>query len=463
MRSHSTFLLKVIIVFHLSLAVTSSAFSVTLFDDFSGQRIDPSKWNTSDQTEEAYISNGKLFRLFQGYTGSSGEDYANLNFKNPESVYAFKTSVTIHSYEHSFNVWPYLLTGGHFYSDGYGDVWASLSIQNHGEGFKAYWTLFSLGRKQSLNSGVFEEDLQSGMPFEIEIAYAEASNQFTFRVNAETATSIGIDKVGPPTFQWKTLDLGSLGEPFGGPFTILASFDDVYINNQPTVYDDFSSSTIDTSKWGINTSKVVREIEDGKLNLFVDGKDKKTSSNIHLNKLMKYIQATVSVDGMTSVSAGAYGKVRLGGQYYNDSHGPGSGKDYNGSLGEIWAEIRLMIDDNGQLKAVADIERADDPGWSTYTVQYNHEFTQTINKDSDYILSIAFNNSKFIFRCDAESSEYYVKTPVYQSSQGDHWITSRVYLDPGEEGVFSAHIDDFYVVEEYGVEIVPVLNLLLLH
>ncbi len=247
--------------------------------------------------------------------------------------------------------------------------------------------------------------------------------------------------------------------PFAGPVDVSASIDDVYINDEAVPYDDFGGSAIDISKWNMNTSRIVRIVENNGLRLSAQGRDRRTTSQLKIiNEDLKYIEAKVSVQDGTYVSAGGSGRVRIGGEYYNDSHGPGSGIAYNGSLGEVWAETRMSIQDSGNLVASAGVARADDPDWITDTSLFHHIFSTPIQKNSIYVLSIEFTGSQFIFKCNNEKTSYNISTPTFEPNYKGQYLTSRLYLDPGEQGLFDAVIGDVYVA---GSNMAP-LNVLML-
>lgn len=425
-----------------------SSESKTLFDDFSQDKIDYEKWGCIDSIKEIFIQDERLYGTFTGYAQSTGYDYQNLPFPNPESIYAIKAMVTIHDVSSTDGIGGEVQFGGHFYSDQYGDVWVEIAINKNEDDLYASWTIHSNGSGQGLAGGIIKQDLQFETAYELSLSYNEDDNLFTFSIDGNTVTSEGINKQGEPSVHWKTIDFGVCCGEYEGPASISASIDDVYINNENVVYDDFNSTTIDTTKWDTNSSKHIMQIENDTLHLLAQGNDSKTSTAIWpLLDNFQFLEAEITVNDSTYVSAGARGKIRIGRSFYNDTYGPESGLDYNGDLGEVWGEIQIGIADDNRLTAYAQAYRADDTDWNTETALIDQPFSTVIQKGENYTLSIEFTGEQLIFVCNDETITYDIETQTYEPQDKNFYITSRVYLDQGEEGIFDATIDNVYIKE----------------
>jgi hypothetical protein len=224
-----------------------------------------------------------------------------------------------------------------------------------------------------------------------------------------------------------------------------ALFDNVYINNEITAYDTFDSAPLDQTKW--QNLEFVREISGGRLRLNVQADGSRTDATLRPSiQVTAYLEAKVLVESGSQVSSGASGIARIAGYYYNDSRGPGSGQPYDGNEGDAWVDNRITLDDTGNLRARCGIYRSDTPDpWGPGTTLFQQEFSTLIAFDTAYTLSIEFTGSQIIFKCNGETYQYDVATPMYPPSEGQHrQLRSRVYADPGESGYMKANFDDVY-------------------
>ena len=81
--------------------------------------------------------------------------------------------------------------------------------------------------------------------------------------------------------------------------------------------------------------------------------------------------------------------------------------------------------------------------WGPSTSLFYQEFA-TPAFDTSYTLSIEFTGSTFIFKCNDETYQYDITTPMYPPSEQYRELKSRVYADPGESGYMRANFDDVY-------------------
>jgi hypothetical protein len=209
------------------------------------------------------------------------------------------------------------------------------------------------------------------------------------------------------------------------------------------LYDDFSGSALDPNKWiwkDYGDLEYVQEVSDGRLNLHVRGVDRRSTVG-PMMPLHRYVETKAMIKSGSQLSPGAFGIARLGAEYYNDSFGPGSGSDYNGEEGQIWAENRLLLLDDGTLFATARIYRSDNADFSEATELFKENFQTPINFDTYYTISIEFTGTELIFKCDGEIFTYAITTPTYDGLYPYIQLRSRVYADPGESGYMKVAFD----------------------
>jgi hypothetical protein len=252
----------------------------------------------------------------------------------------------------------------------------------------------------------------------------------------------GPTRQGAESDSYKGLETGAYGGL--GQGYVFALFDNVYINNQATVYDDFSTAPLDQTNW--KSDEEVREIANGKLRLNRLGFDEQSQITLKLSDYnTPYLETKVRIESSSQLSAGARGIARIQGHYYNDSRGPGSGQDHNRNEGDVWVEIRLQLEDNGNLKAQAIVERSNDANQATWTGLLSQYFSTPINFDTDYVLSIEFKGSMLTLKCNDETISYPISTPTYTPFGEHRSLRSIVYLDDTESGYIKAQFDDVYV------------------
>ncbi len=135
--------------------------------------------------------------------------------------------------------------------------------------------------------------------------------------------------------------------------------------------------------------------------------------------------------------------VKIGGIFYNDTFDGSSG--YNDWEGNIFADVRLQLY-KGNIRAKAVVIRCNNRSCSSKT-PLSGFFTQLLNFDTKYLLSIEFVNSSIIFKCNDESIIYSIKTPVYSTNKLNRRLSEMVYADQGESGYVQEAFDDVCLEE----------------
>ncbi|MCG8549679.1 MAG: DUF4214 domain-containing protein, partial [Desulfobacterales bacterium] len=223
------------------------------------------------------------------------------------------------------------------------------------------------------------------------------------------------------------------------------TFDDVIINDGVTLYDDFSSSPLDTTKWA--SLEEVRDILDGKVRLNTQAKDARAQSDLRFpDNDIDYLEAKFIVKSDSKISSGARGIIRIAGYYYNETG------VYNGYQNDVWADIRITLRDDQSLDALCLMTRVTTVDESVFDTFFEQSFTTPISFDREYILSIEKSGSQMIFRLDDEIITYNVTTPMHAPSSVHRQIRSRVYADEGETGYMKATVDDVFISKTQSAE-----------
>jgi hypothetical protein len=448
------------VLFLIIIAPLSVAFSMKiLFDDFSTGHLDKTKWWPREYTRE--ITDGKLvFKL--GNSNGMGAEIepglfdVDLQFVDPNTIAAMECEVTIVETKFdSLGSYSAARIGGYFYNSNdaggpTGDIFTHMRIGDFGNGgLEAEWTAHKVinddGELEFIQSNklFLPGVLQYNQPINVKISY-DGDKTISFFVNGQTSSFIGPDRKRSVVTINKGFSATILTEISNEEGFIYAKLDNVHINNQPAVYDDFSSQIIDTAKW--KQTEWVRECSKGYLRANIRGSGSTQTANTWLSeKDASYFEAKARIDSSSLLSTGAAGIGRIQGYYYNDSRGPGSGQVYNKYEGDVLAQVRLKYDSNGSLSANAYVDRSNDADETSFTNLFSHTFFTPIALDTDYVLSIGFHENKLIFTCEGETNEYQITTPAY-TPYGEHrLLRSRIQLDPGETGYMKVIFDDVYI------------------
>jgi len=221
---------------------------------------------------------------------------------------------------------------------------------------------------------------------------------------------------------------------------------------------ELDDAAIDPAKWSL--VEIAREISDGKLRLNIEGRGERVTNPLELtDSKTPYLETKVLVENGSHVS-GNSGHVRLVARFYNDSRGPGSGKDYKGLKGDVWVTNRIILNEDGSLVAAAGAWRFDDPvDGNIGTSLFWEEFLTLIDFDIEYTLSMEFTGSEIIFKCNDETLTYQLDTPAYPPAENYRAIRSR--MNSGGTGYIKAQIDDVYTIPSLrilapnGGEVIP--------
>jgi len=434
------------------LIVNTQAFAArALYDDFSGNLIDGSKWRDVDLVREV-VGENLVSKVANSTSTPDGRN--NTSFQNPSSIEDIQCDITIVeiNLDTGTDNSSFARISGRFYNTllnpgtEQGDVWAGLFIGNRGSGLEVWWEVYeSLDATgdtwQERGSGTLTipGGLNYGNSYTAKIDYDGASG-FTFTVaGVSSPPFFGPAWQDAEFLSYKALETGAYGSAGNGYTSAL--FDDVLVNS--AAYDDFTTAPLDQANW--QSDEEIREIASGKLRLNRQGFDELSQINLSFkDNDIPYIEAKARIESSSQLSPGTRGNVRIQGYYYNDSRGPGSGLGYNQYEGDVFVRIHLQLLDNGALSAGYYIGRSN-ANQTTYTDEFGQDFTTPINFDTDYTLSIEYKGSTLTFKCNGETLVYNIATPRYTPFGEHRRLRSRVYLDPTEYGYIKAQVDDVYV------------------
>jgi hypothetical protein len=459
---------NIFIVFFLSLVICNgnALAGKVLVDTFSSGYLDDARWWPREYVHE--VANGQYTSKLGNSIGMGAEVIpgifqVELPFADPGEINAIQAEITLVEAipdKQDLESESCAIIGGFFYSineieELAGDIYAEIYIGNRGNGLEAFWEVNKRMTNDSLQwellgegTIILDSPMQFNVPVTVKLSY-DGNKTFVFSVNGKTNNFTGtIEKKRGPQESFKALLVGI--EAFDGSNSgfISAKFDNVYINNFQTIYDNFSGSTINLTKWSY--TEWVREVANGRLQSVLKRSNSNGQVSTYLStKEAPYLEAKVRIDSDTQLSEGASCIARLQGYFYNDSKGPGSGNEYNIYEGDIFAQIRLEYRSDGTLNAQAYINRSDTADESAFPNLFSHTFGTPISLDTDYILSINFEGNKLLFSCDDETTVYTITTPIYPPYGEHRGLRSRLYLDPGETGYLKTQFDDVYIIYPY--------------
>ncbi len=336
-----------------------------------------------------------------------------------------------------------------------GDIWAELAIGDRGSGLEAWFEVEEFDTcsddtaitvvNQSLTTGV---TLQADHFYTLEIIY-DSDTEFIFRISngasvVGEATVNGVARMGGPHGQHGTLQACVQDDP--GEFLdgyVHAEFDNVYVNGAGTAYDTFAGTQIDPLLW--SGRHYVKESIGGRAQLHLRGEDSWIRNRLYLrDRYTPYLEATAQMESGSTVSAGALGRVRIGGIYYNRLHGPGS---YNGYEGDVLVQAALELNNSGNPQAIWAVTQFTNADASSWTILDEGVFPTPINFDADYVLSIDYSAASIVFGCNSDTVSYAVGAGINPPYGPDRRVESILFLDAGESGLMKGQFDDVRVTD----------------
>ena len=448
-----------LIIMFLFISLPGAWAGRVLYDDFSGEIIDNSKWIGSEAVLKVDPFRKKLISKISN-TPENGTQAVSVNFQEPESIDSIECELTVIKADLDTGYGASSIAGieGYFYNtqssgtSSTGDITAAIYIGNRGNGLEAFWTVreFTEGGIEERGSGTLIGPgiLELSKGYSVVKIFYDGENSFEFTVDDVTNSFTGPQRQREAIEPYKYLITGVSSSGGSGKGYMSALFDKVYINDSSTVYDTFDAMTLDQTKW--QNLEDVLEISDGKLCMDSQVNGSTSALQNRLREKPDYLEVKINIKDSSWVSEGAMGRARIVGWYYNESHGPGSGYYYDGYLGNVLARNWIVFDYNDKLKAIASVTRFNSSDTTSYTPLFHKEFNTPIEFNTDYILSIEFTGSSLIFKCNGESARYQISGDVYEPYDKSRWLESRVDADSGKSGYIMARFDDVYTGDSEG-------------
>jgi len=425
-----------------------------LYDDFSSG-LQEYKFDAGPMQRE--IISGELVSGLARRANPDGFRRNRTPFANPNTINVIQADVRV-DFTNAADVENVAAQiEGVFYKAMNGqEIWAGVFIGDHNAGLQAWWGVAAINVDQSvnlINSGPITSGLSPGTFYTTKISY-NGADSFTFEVNGISQSyALGLphfQRAGDPeNFQMKSLTtvIEDWQQDAGAVF---ARFDNVYVNANPAVYDDFSGGVLDATKWW--QWEFVRQIANPSGNNLVR-LDIRSLGIIQSCDLplqydnTPYLEANITVKSGTGMSSPAFGRARIGGFYYNQSRGPGSGLEYNGWEGDVFVQAGLQTYFDGgtlKLKAVCKAD-ASNVDATSYTPVFSHDFATNIGFDTQHNFSISFSGTTVTCSYDGTPFTYNITSPVYEASESTRTLSSRVQASSGNGGYLLATYDDVYV------------------
>ncbi len=173
-----------------------------LYDDFSGQYLDPVKWSPLESVIK--VENGKLVINWlprpnpgAGWTGAGD----NVNFLNPESIHTIKTTVTLQEAIIRNTDTSNVGTGinGQFYKSINGGCFANIYI-NYNDWDKKISASYGINDSVFFDNGMLLDNLTLNTPYELTLSYNEATSTFTFAIDGTSKSVVGPERSGAAVF-----------------------------------------------------------------------------------------------------------------------------------------------------------------------------------------------------------------------------------------------------------------------
>jgi len=434
-------------------------FSMELYDDFSAAFIDKDKWRNSTWVRE--IDDGKL-TLRQSspnpivFTSFPGDQSNILMCSNPNSVNSMQADVTILENTITNSTQTRARITGFWYNDGTpgegmtGDIQGEIRLVMDSTGLKADWFIYRLTNPQGtagnlIRGGNFSTSVSIGSTYTLFIGYDSVAHQFKFKMGTEEVT-FGPGGL-PPRVKNANTVLKAIGtrvrdDNASSSGYISATFDNIYVND--TLYDDFSSPTIDPTKWGYGYYEFVREISGGKLRSKVRSSSTSASSVFNTLDFVDPSSINVVQGKVTPVAyenqEGANIVTRIAGNYYND------GTSGGGYLGDVSAEV-FIGGFEGEANPAA--------GWAVWTYAdfegnnptliQTGTFSKPISLGNTYTLLIGWTGNNFIFKIDDEEAHYVPTTAINSPNHPYKNIATRIFNPNRKEAMMEALFDDVMV------------------
>jgi hypothetical protein len=234
------------ILFLISFIFPGVTFS-QVYDNFSGDRIDPTRWLYREFGKRIDTDTGKLLlgqinpdpsSVTLPYTSVS-----NVALPNPDSINSIQADVVVVEGSITNNGYIRAEISGRWYNDGtagagaIGDIFASVSLRDEPGGVRARWayarcTNADCSTNDTGTTQNFTTRIDIGRPYTLYIGYDSGANQFTFRIGPEELTyDAPLTRAGLPKAPVKELRTRVQIDDATSLAAVSARFDNVYLND----------------------------------------------------------------------------------------------------------------------------------------------------------------------------------------------------------------------------------------
>ena len=453
-----------------------------LVDDFNGTTIDFTKWSRFDPAIDIIEYTVRVDTVNQNLILINVGDGTTLFRQQPSRAFvsnatdlsAIEATIAVVAVEYGGSTAAASLEGQYYNTsstnpvDQTGDVFATVSIGDRGDGLEAWWEIhvsthptFDTWNELSSGTIIGPGFLNLDTAYDAKIDYDDARG-FTFTVNGISRGTTGPPKAGEPNF--RTLNLSASTRRFGADPSIHATFDDVSVGNNPL--DNFTSgrSILSRAAWANHSGAVVLSSRldpavSGQLFMFVSDENLLraggSDTDLYLRERNPHrIEALFSISSDSDLDPGMRGRARLNGYVYNERRDGGlRALPYDGCDGDVWVEVEIQL--QGALSASALARSELSNCGDTDTILISQTFTKLLAFDTEYLLWIERDGNRLRLGLDDEMVERAIVTPTYAPSpaagKGFRRISSRVQGTQtsqlnGADGVFEMLVDNVYIV-----------------
>lgn len=452
-----------------------------LYDDFTNASglFDADKWSSLEQIRR--VRNGTFF---SGIRSSNRYERNAARINTTEPVIQFKVDVMVESISDGLDGWNAVSasietmlynTASATPDDAGGDLQAGLYLVKLNGNFG-----FSGIIQQSMNSQgnewqwIFNESIvipggaQENTWYQLEILYDPSADSVTFNVYdaggvlLNTAVAENLPSFKGPAYLFSGPELITGITTFDdspGLCHVFAQFDNVYLNGG--LHDNFSGTALDPLRWGAN--EIVKVMENNSAVFMADSRGATETVRLQTPIFFAHMAVDVKIDSASLISVGSKGRFRLEGNFYNDELGYGSGREYDGEKGDVWAQIYIdrtynEAGDDYSMRAGYSMGKAlvpqvadygDHEQWADFAFGTFDAFP--IDADKPYRLSINITGRQMIYtitdltNSDTQTLIYEIPGPAYDANDPYRGVTSRVYAYSGAGGTMMARCDQLLV------------------
>lgn len=395
-RFKSFNLLLAIFFFIAILGIINSVQAQYLVDDFSGSRIDGTKWENLEFVR--YVRDGVLVSTLTRY-GINGSN--DLIFIDPNAINSINADVTIITVSNT-EAFPRARLGGYFYRDTLGDIHAEIGIRERAGALRGYYMVSRCGDAQCTSPTVlnYEEFLGTVNPGEthnLSISY-DGTTLFSFWFGSTNRLYSGPTRSEVPNTSFKTIGtrISDISGPNEGGF-VSAEFDNVYVNGDLiNKYDDFETGGIDPTRWA--TWGFVRAVSGGVLVSRLSRFGVNGDNNMHFVDSQEIWGFEADLKAIDIQTVGARSQGRLYAGLFND--GTGSSQPYDLS-GDVNAIVGILDQGSGPQAFYA-VSRctAPDCNLPNESEVLHSGIFKNVNINETHRFSISWDGSTATLGCD---------------------------------------------------------------